>query len=711
MIFSHFSIKESNVLLQKAILSASFVKQVWFLYEATEKYLDILDALNSFEPDKEIKLEHFQMPQHYFEKLNCSCDFAPIVIQSSVTKVTITEVCLHVLSQVVSLVDDSTNQRLRERSAKIVMSTLVNGSLDEKTLCVMFFGQFLKLCTVFTLNLEHLVLEVLSVAETTLERFNRWLSSEIVRLRSLEQFKTALVDFYSKLNALKYDRNPSELKQKLFQCSMKIIKNVMTIKKDAEDLKLKLLEEISKFMKAVQNQFGVNMVNDIYDDVFTLSCQFPDLLNLLEIPITSELITNKDLGDSLTLQRSHFWNRALDIIQEEDNSSNKMQRIYLCQKIVHLAANVLYNFTCWLQKESNKTTYLLAFGGDFQSFLNTIFQVLSEINFTSDIVLLLLDVCFDATLLKDFGSLDVDFQKQICEWLLLPFANDSKSADHKEIPNNLKKKYYDLLKSGCDVNTLKTRSLDQLCALSLTNISDSVAEGLKNSLWDITQSIVRSEDLAQKRMLHRFYVNILLSFKYKPSQLVNEILNPSLTVPELRPIAIQNLALHFCMKSASFSVFEIRRDCTIRRKIRCFRCKPSANEQDITSTQTSPSQKQELFAQSDGIRLTIDNLDEYALFELSGDTLETLYQSEDSDTQVEMVKLLPILLKHNAELVTSERLIKAWSHLITCNSGDASITFSKTFPILMDYVTVSFLKLFIIQYSVKTDFSYYNAFF
>ncbi|XP_029733989.2 serine/threonine-protein kinase ATR-like [Aedes albopictus] len=688
-----FSIKESNILLQKAILSASFVKQVWFLHEAAEKYLDILDTLNCYDSEKEIKLENFQMSLQYFENLNCSCAFAPIVIKGSVTKITLTEVCLHVLSQVVSLVDDSCNRRLRERSAEIVMTTLISGSLDEKTLCIMFFGQFLKLCTVYTPNLEHLVWEVLSVVETTLERFNRWLSSELVRLRSLEQFKTALVDFYSKLNALKYDRNPSELRQKLFQCSMRIIKNLMSIKKDAGDLKLKLLEEISKFLKAVQNQFGVDMVYDIYDDVYELSYQFPDLLNLLEVPITSELIASKDAGDSLTLKRSHFWNRALDIALEGEDKSKQMQKIYLCQKIVHLGINVVYNFTCWLQKESNKTKYLLVFDGRLRTFLETLFQELSEINFTTDIVLLILDVCFDATLLKDFGSLDVDFQRQILSWLLLPFADDQKSNYHITIQENLKTKFYDGLKNGCDINLIKARSLDQLCTLSLTNIGDSVAETVKASFWDIIQNVVRSDDLPLKRILHRFYVNALLSFKFAPSQLYSELLHPALNIQELRPIAIQNLATHFCMKSGNFSVFEVNRDGCLRRKLRCFRCKPSANEQDITSTQTSPSQKQELFAQSDGIRLTLNDLEQYTAFNIpSDDILETLYQSEDSDTRVEMVKLLPILLKHTPEVATTERMVKAWSELITCNSGDASITFSKTFPILMYYVVNSSLE-------------------
>ncbi|XP_062565656.1 serine/threonine-protein kinase ATR-like [Armigeres subalbatus] len=680
------NIKKSVIELQKAILSASFVKQSWFLYEAANKYMDILEELNAFNPDKELILENFQMPEQNFDKLNCSCSFAPVVVQSKVSKATLTEICIHVLSQVVSLVDDLTNRSLRERAANTVTRSLIDGSLDEKTLCVMFFGQFLKLCTVFTSDLEHLVWEVLSVVEISLERFNRWLSSEITRVKSLEQFKTALVDFYGKLNALRFDRNPSIWRQKMFQSSMRILKNLMGIKKDAEDLKLKLMEEIIKFMKSVQTNFGSDKAYDIYDDVIDLSYQYPEILSVLEVPITNELIGLKELGDNLTLKESHFWNRALDTVNQEEEQMKILQKIYLRHKIVHLMTSVMYNYSCWLQKECNRTPLLLAFDSKLQSFLEALFQDLVDVSFTTDIVLVLLDVCFDASLLKDFGTMDLETQKQCCSWLLIPFSRDTGSTNRLNISENLKKKFFDALQNNCDGTLIKTKSLDLLCTLPLTNIDSCVAEDLKTHFWDIITGITSSNDVSQKRMLLNFYVSILHSFKFPPTWLINEILLPSLNIPELQSIAIHNLFDHFCMKSGAFSVFEVRRDSSVRRKLRCFRCKPSSNALDITSTQTSSSQKQELFAQSDGIRLTVKHLDEYADFEIPANILESLYQSEDNDTRLEMVKLLPILLKHNAHLAINERIVRAWSNLITCNSGEVSITFCKIFTILMDFV-------------------------
>ncbi|XP_065080234.1 serine/threonine-protein kinase ATR-like [Ochlerotatus camptorhynchus] len=686
-----FSIKKNNIELQKAIISASFVKQIWFLYDAADKYLVILDQLNSINSEMEPRLEHFHMPDHYFVGLDCACVFAPIVVGSKITKVALTENCLHVLSQVVSLVDDSSNRSIRERSAKSVMKTLNQGSLDEKTLSIMFFGQFLKLISVYTSDLEHLVGEILSIVETTLERFNRWLSSEIARVKSLEQFKTALVDFYSKLNGLKYGTYQSEQQNKLFQCSINIIKNLMIIEKDAEDIKLKLLEQISRFMGGLLNQCMSGMNCDLFDDIFSLSNQFPDLLSLLEVPITNELIAAKNLDEVSTLKQNHFWNRALDTVEDDECKKKTLQKLYLRQKIIHLAVNVTFNYSCWSQREYNRTRSVVAFYGSLQPFLQKLFQDLLEVAFNTDIILLVLDVCFDSILLKDFASVDVDFQKHICSWFLLPYEPLVTNSVLSVIPENLKKKYYDYLQNSCDIQLIKTKSLDQLCTLSFNNINESVSDTLKTNLWTIITSIASSGDLEQTRILHSFYTNLLLSFKYPPSLLAKEMLLISLRTPELRHASVQNLNAHVCMKSGNFSIFEIKRESTLRRKYRCFVCKPSADDTDIACTQTTATQKREPFAQSDGVRITPKSVTEFSEFDLSVEDLELLYRTEDNDTRVEMAKMLPVLLKHSAQLVTNEQIVQAWSGLITCNLVEVCITFSKTFPMLMEYIMNSSL--------------------
>lgn len=679
------SIRKSNTELQQAIISASFVKQTWFFYETANKYLDMVELLNVFTPETEMQLDTFHMPAHYFGRLECPCLFAAIEVKDNITKKTLTENCLHVLGQVISLVDEKANLSLRERCARLVLVTLNQGSLEEKTLSLMFFAQFLKLATELSLNLEHLVVEILTIVEISLERFNRWLSSGLTRSKSLEQFKTVLTDFYAKLNGVPFINGFTEYRQKLLQRSIGIIKTLLALNKDGEDLKFKLIEQIKKFLRVLLNRDGSDAIKSGYEEIFSLCHQLPELLNLLEVPITNEIVQNSNLDEANIFEESHVWKSVMNILNDAKDKPNATQTIVIRQRIIHLAVNINHNYFLWKQKNNFREKTLQIFGSNTQKFVEEMFEEIPNVSLNSEVYLTVLECCADLVNLEDFQLLNEHCQKQVCSWFFVPFVGKTNITliCDRSLEN-------DVVNSQSETNlrTLQIRSLDQLCTLSCDYMAESASTELKTNLWAVVRFIMDSDHVEQKKTFLNFYQNLMLSLKFHPEQLARTFLLPSLAISELQLAAAKNLNAHICLKSCNFQLFQVKGETTtLKRKFRCFVCKPSADESDITSTQTSTSQSRQLFAQSQGVLVSTRNSEQFAQFEISIGELEQVYRSQHSETRIAAVGLLTVLLKHT-EMAIDEKIVLAWSDLITCNTIEVCITFAKTFGILMECVMV-----------------------
>ncbi|XP_053684897.1 serine/threonine-protein kinase ATR-like [Sabethes cyaneus] len=678
-------IKQSNFELQQTILSASFLKQHWFFYEAVSKYLEILDQLNGFTENTQLQLKAFQTPLEHFSRFNSPCVFTAVEIKDIVTKRTLTENCLHILSEVVCLIDDRSNQLLRERCAELVLTTLNSGSLEEKTYSLMFFAKYLKLVSDVSRNLEPLAVEVLSIVETSLERSSRWLDSQLFRPKALQHFKMALVDFFSKLKNTLFSYSFLECHTKLVLCSVRIIMNLLSNKKNDETENQKLFEQIRLFLKVLISKTDSSSTTDGYEDIFPLIRQLPDMLELLEIPITNEALEVAKENDTVSLlDCSFFWKNTLDLLENKERAPSGVQKLNIRQQILRLAVNVDHNFSVWKQKSKLNNKQLVIFGKHLQKFLHDMFEDMETIDFSIEIIAYMLDICFDALRLIDFSSLEENFQEKICGRLFLPFSQEHK-FDSISIPEEVLLKWNQLQLNERDAGILKSRTIDELCSLIVDHISQSLAKNLKNATWGIITNILASTEVERKQTLLKCYSNLLLSYKFPATELFSGILQKALFVPDLQSIAVKNISTHFCLKTGSVNLYQIKDATTIlKRRIHCQQCKPGAEENDIFCTQLPRSQ---LMLASNGYQsaILVPLPVEDHQFPFSEDDLEQLFRSEDSATRVEMVKVLAVMLKHN-EIITNQRILPAWSELISCGIVEVYVAFADIFNSLMESV-------------------------
>ncbi|XP_055592827.1 serine/threonine-protein kinase ATR-like [Uranotaenia lowii] len=684
-IANYFGIKRSTSELQQTILSASFVKQTWFFYEASLKYLEILEALNTFQPEKQpIQLLAFHMPGTYFERLNCSCSFAVVEVGDKVTKRILTENCLNVLSQVVSIADDRGSPEFRAQCAEVVLNTMNFGCLEEKTLCLMFFGKYLKMISEITPCVERLATEIMGIVETCLERFNRWLSSELTQVKSIEQFKTALMDYYSKLNVIPFLDVPTDHRRNLVLYSIKIIKQVITLKTDNEELKLKLLDQIKKFLSIVLNHSPTVVLGDGFESLYVMIFQFPDLIHLVEAPIINEINATELTSEIIVTKISNIWASVLGYIQKEHQHLKISQKIETVQKLVRLAVDVIHG--CYLQKQKSNISQLTInmFDSKLVEILEIIFENVKECQMKKDIFLWIQDTCFDVVNLQEFSTLDETFQKTICSWCFVPFMN---SFEHSklEIPDDTIQVLNDCIQNDSDLRIIQIGTLDQLCKFAVENLCEAAKEMFKDIFWSIIVTIKNSNDSELKRALFRFYQSLLLSMKYPVDQLAKELLFPSLFEPDIQMIACRYLSTHYCIKSQNYQVWQIKGDTTSRkRKFRCLRCQPDNSDENFMCTQLSiSSQRTEFTTRQEGFLLTTCSTQKVRC-SLSVDELEKLFVIENIETQLAMVNLLPVLLKHVPTVVLNERLVSTWSNLITSHNDEVNIAFAKSFPVLME---------------------------
>ncbi|EDS36403.1 esr1 protein [Culex quinquefasciatus] len=683
----YFNIKKSNTDLQQTILAASYLKQLWFFYEAGSKYLEMLEQLNQIGPaDSEVnvQLKTFHMPDSVFRRIECSCVIEPIVVPDVPTKIKLIENSLHILSQLVSLEDEQANRPFRERCASSVLNTLTHGSLNEKSLCLLFFVKYFKKVAEFTPDLERLVLEVLIVVDVTLERSDRWLRSEIIKPKALEKFKSTLMSFYARVNGISFNNSCTENRKKMVSCSIRIVKTLLTTKKDTGGSILDLLEQIKRFLRILLNHDESLAVEDELSDVLQIARKFPELLNILEVPITNELIASDDSNETDVRQLSHIWKNVYEI--SEDQKLTDSQKVVIKQKTIRIAFNVNHNISLWMQKQiptpANKLSF---FGGCLADLLQQLFENVQKSPVSIEAVLAVLDICFDVAYLNDFSALEGNLQKRICEWYLVPFKNYLCSSEFT-LSEELSKVFNEISKEDQNIAILKTQSLTQTCTLSCENIPEAIAFNFKNALWKIIAGIVSSEDGDLKRVLHSSYRNLLLSSKYPANQIAQQILFPALYCPDLSVYAAGNLGVHFCLNDGNYQLNQVKDNITpIKRKIRCFICKPAATDRgcEIVSTQsTTVSGRCELFAQNDGLAARYSVTTEFDLPEAD---IARLFASKDPESQRMIASLLPVLFKHKgAVLCENEDLVQAWSDLIMCPTIEVSMSFTKTLQVIME---------------------------
>lgn len=678
-------IKQSIAELQQTMLSASFLKQHWFFSEAVQKYLDFLQQLNGFKTNTELQLVNFHMPLEHLSRFNCACVFTAVEIKDLATKRTLTENCLHVLSQVICLIDDRSDQLLRERCAEIVLATLNSGSLDEKTFCLMFFGKYLKLVSEVSRNLDQLVVEVLTVVEMTLERTNHWLDSLLIGHKSLQNFKMALLDLYAKLCIVLFSHSFRECHTSLMLCSVRIIKNTLSIKKNGENENEALFVQIRMFLKTLIGKSGSSSTADGYEEIFPLIGQLPEMLELLESPIVNEAIQAAEENDVVLLaDSSYFWKYTIDFVENKDGTQNAVEKLAIRQQTIRLAVNVSHNFVAWKQKSKFDNKQLLIYEKGLQSFLCEMFEDIKKVDFNTEIIAYMLDICFEAMHLTDFRTLEESFQQQICSSLFIPFSQELK-FDGFSIPEEISVKFSKAPLNEEDSQVLKSRTLDQLCGLSVEYISEPIASLLKQTLWEIIAHIVASSELERKQTLLQCYSSLLLSYKYNVNKLFSEILQKALFIPKLQAAAVRNINIHFCLATGNIMLHQTRGETTIiKRKFRCLQCKPSTDEDDIFSTQPSPSQiNLPLNGYQGVVAVPLPAEDNH--FSLSEDELEQLFLSDNNGTRVGMVKLLAVMLKHN-EIATNPRIVRAWSGLIPCGIVEVYVAFANMFNSLMESV-------------------------
>ncbi|XP_055529516.1 serine/threonine-protein kinase ATR-like [Wyeomyia smithii] len=678
-------IRQRNSELQQTILSACFLKQYWFFREIVAKYLETLEHLNGFKINSNLQLKAFHMSLNHLSRFNSPCTFIAVEVKDMAMKRTLTETCLHVLSQVVCLIDDRSDKILREHCAEVVLETLNNGSLDEKTYSLMFFAKYLKLVSDVSRNLDPLVVEVLTVVEMSLERSNRWLESQLFRPKSLQQFKMALVDFFAKLKDALFSHSFVECKTKLIICSIRIVKHTLAIKKNGENENQALFEQIRMFLMVLMKS-GCSSTTDGYEDIFTLVKQLPDMLELLESPITDEAIQLTKEKDIVVLAEcSYFWKNAMNILDDKYNVSNDVQKLSIRQQIVRLSVNVSHNFLAYMQTSKLHNKQLQIYGNELPKFFHDMFEDLKTVNFTTEIIAYMMDICFDFLHLSDFSLLEETLQSQICSSLFLPFSQELK-LNNISLPAEILVQFKKTVLSEEDLRVLKSRTLDQLCSLNFEHIPKSLASLLKKAVWEIITNIVASSNIELNQTLLKCYSSLLLSYKFRATKLFSEILQKTLFVHELQALAVKNIKIHFCLEAGNVKLYQIKGETTVlRRKIRCLQCKPSTDENDIFGTQQSPSQINVATNGHQGAVLIALPSNKNDQIPLSEDELEQLFRFEDHGARVEMVKLLAVMLKHN-ELAINDRIMRAWSELISCGIVEVYIAFADVFTPLSETI-------------------------
>ncbi|XP_035792224.1 serine/threonine-protein kinase ATR-like [Anopheles albimanus] len=671
---SYTSICSSYTRLQKEIAAACFIKQRWLALEISATFVQLLEQLNAYRPEASVSMNVFHVQSYNFAEVHSEdCAFADIAITNMKSCRMLRMHCLLVLAEFPSILASEWEPAVHTILASAMLAVqycLSHGTLEEKTLCVLFARKYLKHhCHALPTHRSlQITVDTMALAATALERLKSWHSSGLVRVRHVGDFLTVMMDFFGTINGLKFRNVDDAWKHRVTVAATATLR--------ATSVPLQISEQVTIATEKLNQQVHLYLKNlkpvaTSASVLVSVMDHCPDVVLQMDNAIVEQLLKTTADNFAITVpDNSNIW---ATLVRKMESNEPLLERLIVLSHIIN------FKFQCRtlndekLVDESPKECFFFPSRATLLCTSN-LFQASGARYCT------LLDICFDVIHLPDCRLLSSTQQLTLLDVLFAPFEGTFLRG--VTLGEQSAEKAY--LKEADNTNSTRKYALERLCALRTDYLAeDVVKDAVRGRLIQLVTAIgstsvdgESSEDgfFLQNVLLTQFQ-QLVLSLKLPISLIFEKILAPSLALcaikPELTTSALGALEMLCCIRSAKdASEFRVYQRSPHRRNYECAACTQRSN-QSADGYYHKKATEQLL---SEGQSIELDDAVVSAL--------ERLKNARDVATRLAWAIFLPVALRHCDGLVSEER-IAYWIPLFGDESMEVCQTVSKQAEVVM----------------------------
>ncbi|XP_050095834.1 serine/threonine-protein kinase ATR-like [Anopheles aquasalis] len=672
---SYNSICSSYTRLQKEIAAACFIKQRWLALEILAKFVQLLEQLNAYRPEDSVSMNVFHVRSYNFAEVQSeNCEFADIVITNAKSRRMLRMHCLHVLAEFPTILASECEPTVHSILASAMLAVhycLSHGTLEEKTLCVLFARKYLKhhCHTLPGQRSLQITVDIMALTSTALERLKSWHSSGLVRVKHVGDFITVMTDFFNTMSSLKFRNVDDAWNHRLTVAATETLK--------ASSIPLQISEQLTIASEKLNQQVHLCLQN--FKPAATSSCVLvsvmdhsPDVVLQMDNAIIEQLLKATAISDdnlAITVtDKSNIW---ATLVRKMECDEPPLERLIV------LSHKINFKFQCGTlndEKSNDKSPKECFFFPSRETLLSTsnLFQA------SAKRYCALLDMCFDVIHLPDCRLLSSNQQHSLVRVLFAPF--EGKFIRRATLDEQCAEKAY--LQEADNTNSTRKYALEKLCALRTDYlVDDAVRDTVRERLIQLITAIgsysvdaENGEDgfLLQQVLLNQFQP-LVLSTKLPISLIFEKILVPSLALcakkPELTTSVFGALEMLCCIHSArNASEFRVYQRSPRTRNYECICQRPTQLADGYYSKKTT----EQLLSEGQSIELdgTIVS------------ALEHLKTTRNVSIRLAWANFLPAALRHSDCLVSEER-ITFWIPLFGDESMEVCQIVSKRAEVVM----------------------------